>query len=321
MDCPVCLEEFKPPILMLNCGHNLCESCVNQLTNQSDDHEWPCPICRKVQFKYQYIPRNFLAEQSLEQGFSRSKSVNAIQCEQHGKRITLYCKSHDKLLCLTCHLKKTCSADGCDLIDMDDYKTFKDTRIDTHEIKIRIDREAKKHIDRVMKAKETISAQYADKQIEMNNISADFNKLLGLDDSVESSNLGTSSPKSQPLIGLIFAPKSRPEIIGNYSLHFQSDKIAFLNFKSSKSKLATNELIRDVYPEKQFDQFTVNNSLFSGIIKWKGDKRPSWSKQGCDQWRFELRFDEVQVINLRNRNLNRTLVFSSSKVWCRKAIS
>jgi len=32
--------------------------------------------------------------------------------------------------------------------------------------------------------------------------------------------------------------------------------------------------------------------MFTGIIKWKGDKRPSWSKPGCDQWRFELRFDE-----------------------------
>ena len=95
-----------------------------------------------------------------------------------------------------------------------------------------------------MKAKETISAQYVDKQIDMNNISADFNKLLGLDDSVESSILGTSTPKSQPLIGLIFAPKSRSEIIGNYSLHFQSDKIAFLSFKSSRFKLATDELIR-----------------------------------------------------------------------------
>ena len=113
-----------------------------------------------------------------------------------------------------------------------------------HEIKIRIDREAKKHIDRVMKAKETISAQYADKQVDIDNISADFNKLLGLDDSVESSNLGTSTPKSQPLIGLIFAPKLHSKIIGQYSLHFQSDKIAFLSFKSCDYKLATNELMR-----------------------------------------------------------------------------
>ena len=91
MDCPVCLEEFKPPILMLNCGHNLCETCTNELMNQSDDQEWPCPICRKVQFKYQDIPRNFLAEQSLEQGLSRRESVDSRRCEQHAKRITL-CK-------------------------------------------------------------------------------------------------------------------------------------------------------------------------------------------------------------------------------------
>ena len=113
-----------------------------------------------------------------------------------------------------------------------------------HEIKLRIDSEAKKHIDRVMKAKETISAQYADKQIDIDNISADFNKILGLDDSVESSNLRISTSKSQPLIGLIFAPKPHSKIIGQYSLHFQSDKIAFLSFKSCDYKLATNELIR-----------------------------------------------------------------------------
>ena len=95
-----------------------------------------------------------------------------------------------------------------------------------------------------MKAKETISAQYADKQISIDNISADFNKLLGLDDSVENSNLRVSTSASQPLVGLIFAPKKYPKYIGKYSLHFQSDKIAFLSFKSSDLKLATNELIR-----------------------------------------------------------------------------
>ena len=66
MDCPVCLEQFKPPILMLNCGHNLCGTCANHIMNQSDGQEWSCPICRKTQFKYRELPRNWLAEQSLE---------------------------------------------------------------------------------------------------------------------------------------------------------------------------------------------------------------------------------------------------------------
>ena len=91
MDCPVCLEKFQPPILMLNCGHNLCETCVNQLMNQSDEQEWLCPICRKTQFKYQDIPRNWLAEQFLEGEISGRDSLEMVKCSAHAKRITL-CK-------------------------------------------------------------------------------------------------------------------------------------------------------------------------------------------------------------------------------------
>ena len=54
---------------------------------------------------------------------------------------------------------------------------------------------------------------------------------------------------------------------------------------------------RDVFPEKHFEQVSVTNDHFSGVIKWKSNKRPSWSRPGTDQWRFELRFDEVNYWN------------------------
>ena len=91
-----------------------------------------------------------------------------------------------------------------------------------------------------MEAKRIISAQYADNEIDIENISSDFSKLLGVDGSVK-----IASSRNDYLIGLIFAPKLFPSMVGQYSLHIESDKIAFLSFKSSPSyKLATNELIR-----------------------------------------------------------------------------
>ena len=91
-----------------------------------------------------------------------------------------------------------------------------------------------------MGAKRIISAQYVDNEIDIENISSDFSKLLGVDGSVK-----IASSKNDSLIGLIFAPKQFPNMVGQYSLHIESDKIAFLSFKSSTSyKLATNELIR-----------------------------------------------------------------------------
>ena len=69
-DCPVCLEPFEPPIMMLNCGHNLCQNCTNDLaTRENNNQEWTCPICRKTQYKNQEIPRNWLAEQALRPVF------------------------------------------------------------------------------------------------------------------------------------------------------------------------------------------------------------------------------------------------------------
>ena len=89
-----------------------------------------------------------------------------------------------------------------------------------------------------MEVKRVISAKYADNAIDIENISSDFSRILEVESSVRN-----VSPKS--LIGLIFAPKQFPNMVGQYSLHIESEKIAFLSFKSSPSyQLATNEPIR-----------------------------------------------------------------------------
>ena len=164
-----------------------------------------------------------------------------------------------------------------------------------------------------MEAKKSISAQYSNNEIDIENISSDFSKLLGVNNS-----LRNVSRKNDSLIGLIFTPKNF--MVGQYSLHIQSKETVFLSFKSCDYKLATNELIRlelkiktvvyhctwpklkkyshqfierNVYPEKHFEQVSINNDLFSGVIKWQSNSKPSWTKPEVDQWRFELRFDEV----------------------------
>ena len=91
-----------------------------------------------------------------------------------------------------------------------------------------------------MEAKRIISAQYVDDEIDIENISSDFSKLLGVDGQVKN-----VPSKNVSLIGLIFTSTQFPNMVGQYSLHIESDKIAFLSYKSSPNlKLATNELIR-----------------------------------------------------------------------------
>jgi len=91
-----------------------------------------------------------------------------------------------------------------------------------------------------MEAKRIISAQCVDDEIDIENISSDFSKLLGVDGQVKN-----VPSKNVSLIGLIFTSTQFPKMVGQYSLHIESDKIAFLSYKSSPNlKLATNELIR-----------------------------------------------------------------------------
>uniref|UniRef100_A0A803T4D1 RING-type domain-containing protein n=1 Tax=Anolis carolinensis TaxID=28377 RepID=A0A803T4D1_ANOCA len=46
LSCPICLEYFKEP-LSLSCGHNFCQSCLDQCW---EGKEASCPQCReKVQ--------------------------------------------------------------------------------------------------------------------------------------------------------------------------------------------------------------------------------------------------------------------------------
>ena len=56
-DCPVCLEEMKPPKKIFQCsnGHSFCETCKMNPALRS------CPVCR-VFFNGSNVTRNILAE-------------------------------------------------------------------------------------------------------------------------------------------------------------------------------------------------------------------------------------------------------------------
>lgn len=50
--CPVCLELFTPPILILPCAHNFCKQCLEKIMLHQNCHHvnglFHCPLCRKV---------------------------------------------------------------------------------------------------------------------------------------------------------------------------------------------------------------------------------------------------------------------------------
>ena len=107
------IRFFSFKELILDCGHSLCHSCVNVLTNKAEN--FICPVCRKptmksrtkvdftlkgVRFKKDFVSQAKGASSLLkESGFRAKQSDLCCGCGQ--QRATLWC-SHCGEFCIKC---------------------------------------------------------------------------------------------------------------------------------------------------------------------------------------------------------------------------
>ncbi|KYO29843.1 hypothetical protein Y1Q_0023183 [Alligator mississippiensis] len=108
LSCPVCLELFTPPVLVLVCAHNFCKQCLEKiLTIQNCTHvngHFCCPICRKVIYlRGRGIPglqRNILVEGILEKFKDVLENIRA----QEQKQLSQTCVTDDEPIGAICKL-------------------------------------------------------------------------------------------------------------------------------------------------------------------------------------------------------------------------
>ncbi len=60
LECPVCLEGLRHPVVLIPCAHSVCKTCCERLISRSDN---VCPICRSRVETHQI---NFAARDILE---------------------------------------------------------------------------------------------------------------------------------------------------------------------------------------------------------------------------------------------------------------
>ncbi|CAM5155031.1 unnamed protein product [Natator depressus] len=119
LSCPVCLELFTPPVLVLTCAHNFCKQCLEKiLIRQNCSHvngQFCCPMCRKVIYLRGRgiigLPRNILVESILEKFKDELENIHAQEqnqlsqiCEEHGENMNLMCLTDDEPICAICKL-------------------------------------------------------------------------------------------------------------------------------------------------------------------------------------------------------------------------
>ncbi|XP_044523843.1 E3 ubiquitin-protein ligase TRIM63 isoform X1 [Gracilinanus agilis] len=119
--CPICLEMFTKPVVILPCQHNLCRKCANDVFQAANPYwsnrggsisggRFRCPSCRHEVIMDRHgvygLQRNLLVENIIDI-YKQECSSRPLQKGNHPM-----CKEHEdekiNIYCLTCEMP-TCS--------------------------------------------------------------------------------------------------------------------------------------------------------------------------------------------------------------------
>uniref|UniRef100_A0A8C1EZ37 Uncharacterized protein n=1 Tax=Cyprinus carpio carpio TaxID=630221 RepID=A0A8C1EZ37_CYPCA len=84
INCPVCFEIFKTPVL-LSCSHIICKECLQQRTSSRDE-----PLC------------NLVLKNLCESITAESASGSEEVCSLHNEKLKLFCLDDKQPVCIVC---------------------------------------------------------------------------------------------------------------------------------------------------------------------------------------------------------------------------
>eukprot|EP00063_Salmo_salar_P062014 XP_014036849.1 PREDICTED: tripartite motif-containing protein 55-like isoform X3 [Salmo salar] len=127
--CPICLEIFTKPVVILPCQHNLCRKCANDIFQASNPYlptrggsvtsggRFRCPSCRHEVVLDRHgvygLQRNLLVENIIDM-FKQESTSSAkpaaperteeqAMCQEHEEeKINIYCVTHSVPTCSMC---------------------------------------------------------------------------------------------------------------------------------------------------------------------------------------------------------------------------
>ncbi|XP_053153049.1 zinc finger protein RFP-like [Hemicordylus capensis] len=101
--CPICLDYFKKPVTITECGHNFCQDCLTQCWGETGSRV-SCPQCREIVQQRNFIPNRQLAnfvEIAKKFNFQKDKEKGRV-CEKHQEPFKLFCKEEEIPICVVC---------------------------------------------------------------------------------------------------------------------------------------------------------------------------------------------------------------------------
>ncbi|XP_068590487.1 tripartite motif-containing protein 55-like, partial [Cebidichthys violaceus] len=141
--CPICLEMFTKPVVILPCQHNLCRKCANDVFQASNPYlstrsgstvtsggRFRCPSCRHEVVLDRHgvygLQRNLLVENIIDMYKQGSTSrpvpeekLEQPMCETHEEeKINIYCVTCSAPTCSLC--KVFGAHKDCEVAPLDD---------------------------------------------------------------------------------------------------------------------------------------------------------------------------------------------------------
>uniref|UniRef100_A0A8C6WMX4 Tripartite motif-containing protein 54 n=1 Tax=Neogobius melanostomus TaxID=47308 RepID=A0A8C6WMX4_9GOBI len=105
--CPVCLEMFSKPVVILPCQHNLCRKCANDIFQVNAGGRFRCPSCRHEVTLNRHgvfgLQRNLLVENIIDIYRQQNRLKIILMCEEHpDEKINIYCVLCETPTCSLC---------------------------------------------------------------------------------------------------------------------------------------------------------------------------------------------------------------------------
>ncbi len=127
LSCPICLDMFTKPVVILPCQHNLCRGCASDLYDSRNPYRFSggvfrCPTCRFEVVLDRHgvhgLQRNLLVENIIDiykqqqEGSGggsttetpiKAKNSKEPMCQEHeDEKINIYCVTHQIPTCSMC---------------------------------------------------------------------------------------------------------------------------------------------------------------------------------------------------------------------------
>jgi len=129
LSCPICLEVFTKPVVILPCQHNLCRQCAQDMfqsrgSSLGNGGRFKCPTCRYEVLLDRHgvygLQRNLLVENIIDMyhasqnsstvnKIKQAKTNDEIMCTEHTEeKVNIYCVTCQKPICSLCKIFGSC---------------------------------------------------------------------------------------------------------------------------------------------------------------------------------------------------------------------